>query len=190
MILSDFDIKKLLEKWDLIIESNYNVEEQIWPASIDFRLWNTIKYYDRTQLSIVDLKKNIPVEAIRTFFVQDWESFIIHPWQFILWVTKEKILIPDYLVARCEWRSSLWRLGLMIHSTAWFIDPWFQWTITLEIKNISEIPIKLYPWMKVGQFAFEVLKTKAEIPYWQRKSSKYMNQDQVQTSIFSIETDF
>jgi dCTP deaminase len=88
----------------------------------------------------------------------------------------EKIKIPEDLVARCEWRSSIWRLWIVIHSTAWFIDPWFEWTITLEITNINNIPIALYPWMRIWQFAFETMAWKVEIPYNKRKWSKYMHQ--------------
>lgn len=190
MILSDIDIRDRINKWDLIIESNLDVMSQIWPASFDFRLWNIIKYYDKNQISAIDPKVEIPQEKIRTFYIEEWDFFVLHPWQFVLWVTQEKITVPDDLVARCEWRSSLWRLWLIIHSTAWFIDPWFSWTITLEITNINEIPVKLYPWMRVWQFAFELLNTPCEISYAKRKSSKYMNQTDTQVSKLFDDKDF
>ena len=94
----------------------------------------------------------------------------------MLWVTAEKIKIPYDLVARCEGRSSIWRLGVIIHSTAWFIDPGFEWTITLEMTNINELPIALYVWMRIWQFAFEKVDWVVKNPYDKRKWSKYMNQ--------------
>jgi dCTP deaminase len=93
-----------------------------------------------------------------------------------LGVTLEKIKIPNNLVARCEWRSSIGRLWIVIHSTAWYIDPGFEWTITLEITNINEIPVALYPGMRIGQFAFQTIEGNVDIPYNERKWSKYNGQ--------------
>ena len=191
MILSDVDIKKSLDSWDLSITTpNNNIKKQIWPASVDFRLWNFIKFYDKTQIDCIDPKVNIAQENIRSFYVEDGDFFVIHPWQFVLWVTKEEISLPDNLVARCEGRSSLWRLWLIIHSTAWFVDPWFSGTITLEITNINEVPVKLYPGMRVGQFAFEKLENPCEISYWKREGSKYMNQTETQESMVFSDKDY
>ncbi len=192
MILSDWWIKKRLASWDLKIysEENKDIISQVWPASLDFRLWNIIKFYDKHQISAIDPRSWLSQENIWTFYVQDGDYFLIHPWQFVLWVTKETISVPDDLVARCEWRSSLWRLWLIIHSTAWFIDPWFKWTITLEITNINEVPVKLYPGMRVGQFAFEQLDFPCEVPYNKRKGSKYMNQKDTQVSRVFDDSDF
>jgi len=178
MILSDKEIKEKLENWEISIETRkeYDIYKQIWPASLDFRLWNVFKIYKKDKILILDPTKPIKEEDIDTININNWEYFILHPWQFVLGVTIEKIKVPYDLVARCEWRSSIWRLWVVIHSTAWFIDPWFDWTVTLEIKNINEVPIALYPWMRIWQFAFETIKWEVEIPYDKRKWSKYMNQ--------------
>jgi len=93
---------------------------------------------------------------------------MLHPGQFVLGVTMEKIRVPYDLVCRCEGRSSLGRLGIVIHSTAGFIDPGFEGTITLEITNINEVPIKLYPGMRFGQFAFQIVDGVVEVPYDKR----------------------
>jgi len=176
MILSDSAIFSRLEKWDLKFESNwkYDTLRQVWPASLDFRLWNTFKFYKRDNLTVIDPKNQIDEKKhVSTVVIPDWEAFILHPRQFVLWVTLEKIKIPNDLVARCEWRSSLWRLWVIIHSTAWFIDPWFEGTITLEITNINEIPIALYPWMRIWQFAFETVLWDVINTYDKRVWSKY-----------------
>lgn len=189
MILSDSEIKKLIKSWDLKVEwnSKYDILQQIWPASLDFRLWNTFKYYKRDLISIIDPKKWVWEEHIETITLDENTPFILHPRQFILWVTLEKIKIPNFLVARCEWRSSIWRLWVIIHSTAWYIDPGFEWTITLEITNINEIPVALYPGMRIWQFAFENISWIVDIPYDKRVWSKY--NWQILPQISKINTD-
>lgn len=178
MILADSEIKKYLNSWELKVESLgwYNVLEQLWPASLDFRLWNTFKYYKRDSLTLIDPTLWVDDNHIETVILDEKTPFILHPRQFVLWVTMEKIKIPYDLVARCEGRSSIGRLGVVIHSTAWYIDPGFEGTITLEITNINEVPVALYPGMRIGQFAFENISGVVEIPYDKRKGSKYMGQ--------------
>jgi len=178
MILSDSEIKRRLELWDLVVENNhwYDVSKQIWPASLDFRLGKTFKYYRKDGLTLIDPKNTEYIEHLNEATLDKDTPFILHPWDFVLWVTMEKIKIPKDLVARCEWRSSIWRLWVVIHSTAGFIDPGFEWTITLEITNINTLPIALYPWMRIWQFAFESMLWEVKNPYNERKGSKYMNQ--------------
>lgn len=178
MILSDTKIKQRLETGDLIIDSLIwkNIFEQIWPASLDFRLWNTFKIYKKSSQTVIDSKKWIEKKYVETLTLKDWEKFILHPWDFVLWVTAEKIKIPYDLVARCEGRSSIWRLWVIIHSTAGFIDPGFEWTITLEMTNINEIPVALYVGMRIWQFAFEKIDWIVENTYDKRIWSKYMGQ--------------
>lgn len=178
MILSDSEIKKRINSWDIKISSQekYDIFEQVWPASFDFRLWNVFKVYKRKNITFIDPKVWIPDWVVKTYHLNEGEFFTLHPWDFILWATLEKFKIPYDLVARCEWRSSLWRLWLIIHSTAWFIDPWFEWTVTLEMTNINEIPIILHPWMRIWQLAFEKVFWTVENTYDKRLWSKYMQQ--------------
>lgn len=184
MILSDSEIKRYLKSWELKIQTSkeYDIFSQIWPASVDFRLWNTFRFYKRDSLTLIDPNIWVEQQHIETLVLDKDKPFILHPWQFVLWVTVEKIRIPYDLVARCEWRSSIWRLWVVIHSTAWYIDPWFEWTITLEITNINEVPVALWPWMRIWQFAFETLSWICEITYDKRPWSKYMNQILPETS--------
>jgi len=185
MILSDSEIKNHIKQWKILFEWKkwYDIYDQVWPASLDFRLGNEFKFYDQYLTNIIDPKNMDSLkDSVRHICIKDWDFFVLHPNQYVLWVTAETIWVPDNLVARCEWRSSLWRLGLIIHSTAWFIDPWFQWTITLEITNINQVPIKLYPWMRIWQFTFETILWNVDIPYNSRIGSKYMHQKSPQES--------
>ncbi len=178
MILSDKKMKERIASWDLEVKSLwwYDIEKQIWPASLDFRLGNTFKIHKKSRKTVIDSKIWIDDEDIETITLKDGEKFILHPWDFVLWVTMEEIKVPYDLVARCEWRSSIWRLWVIIHSTAGFIDPGFKWTITLEMTNINEIPVALYVGMRIWQFAFEIVDWEVENTYDKRKWSKYMNQ--------------
>lgn len=178
MILSDTKIKQKIASWELEVISHgwYNVDEQIWPASLDFRLWTTFKIYRKSRQTVIDSRVWVDKDHIETITLVDGDKFILHPGDFVLWVTMEKVKIPYDLVARCEWRSSLGRLWVIIHSTAWFIDPGFEWTITLEMTNINELPIALYVWMRIWQLAFETIDWVVENTYDKRKWSKYMNQ--------------
>ncbi len=183
MILSDAQIRENIENGRIgftpVDQKHYghDVMNQIGPASLDFRLGNTFKIYRKSKIAMIDPRDPSTVDGmVETVTINDGEFFMLHPRQFVLGVTAEVLRIPDDLVARCEGRSSLGRLGLIIHSTAWFIDPGFTWTITLEITNINEVPIKLYPGMRIGQYAFETVAGEVETHYGVRKWSKYMHQ--------------
>lgn len=178
MILSDSEIRKRLESGEIGMETfgDFDVMKQIWPASLDFRLGNTFKVYRKSRQTVIDSKEWVSAEHVESLTVEDGGKFILHPWDFVLGVTLEKIKIPYDLVARCEWRSSIGRLGILIHATAWFVDPGFEGTITLEMTNINEVPVVLYAGMRIGQYAFETILWKVETPYDKRIGSKYMHQ--------------
>jgi dCTP deaminase len=178
MILSDTAIRAELASWRLQITTrdNIDIDQQIWPASLDFRLGHYFKIYKLHKTLCIDPKQPVSEHEIEVIEIAEGDFFLLHPRDFVLGVTMEKIKIPYNLVARCEWRSSLGRLGLIIHSTAGFIDPGFEGTITLEITNINTVPIKLYPGMRIGQFAFERIEWTVENTYDKRVGSKYMHQ--------------
>ncbi|MDD5770072.1 MAG: dCTP deaminase [Candidatus Gracilibacteria bacterium] len=184
MILSDSEIKRYLKSGELKIQTSkeYDIFSQIGPASVDFRLGNTFRFYKRDSLTLIDPNIGVEQQHIETLVLDKDKPFILHPGQFVLGVTVEKIRIPYDLVARCEGRSSIGRLGVVIHSTAGYIDPGFEGTITLEITNINEVPVALWPGMRIGQFAFETLSGICEITYDKRPGSKYMNQILPETS--------
>lgn len=178
MILSDTSIRELLTSGEIGLETlpEYDVFEQIGPTSLDFRLGKYFKLYKRDRLRIIHPGEPIPAEAVEMIEILEGGEFILHPGQFVLGATIEKIKVPYNLVARCEGRSSLGRLGIIIHSTAGFIDPGFEGTITLEITNINEVPIALKPGMRIGQLAFETVHGTVENTYDKRRGSKYMYQ--------------
>lgn len=175
MILSDRDIRAYLQAGKLKLEADYDIYADIQPASIDIRLGNKFKVYEHTQCVALDPKNPESVRT-RTIEVADGEPFYIQPGEFVLGATSVKINVPNDLVVRVEGRSSLGRLGIIVHATAGFTDPGFEGTITLEISNINRLPIALYPGMRVGQFAFQQMSSPAEKPYGKEIGSKYHGQ--------------
>ena len=192
MILSDRDIFKKIDSWELVItSSNKNWRDQIHASSMDLRLWKYFKIYKHSKVAILDPKKmNWTEDLVEMIEVKEWEPFIVQPWEFVLAVTQEKVKIPNDIVARVEWRSSIWRLWIIIHTTAWFVDAGFEWTITLEIWNLNRMPVALYPWQRVCQLAFEQMSSPAIVPYWEKKCSKYQWQILPEESRVMIDPEF
>lgn len=179
MILSDRDIKARITKGDIIVESPDNDHmPNIGASSMDLRLGRFFKIYDHTKYPVLDpMQPETFKDVARLIEVdEDRVPFIVQPGEFVLGVTLEKIKISDDIVARVEGRSSLGRLGIIIHSTAGFVDAGFEGTITLEITNINRMPVALYPGMRVCQLAFEEMSSPAEVPYHKKGSSKYQGQ--------------
>jgi dCTP deaminase len=175
MILSDVDIKKYLRDQKIKLNPKINVN-QISSCSLDLRLSNEFYVFEYSNLPFLDTINpdlKIPVKKIT---VPDKEFFILQPKEFALASTHESIMLPDDLVGKLEGRSSLGRLGLVVHSTASLIDPGFRGQITLELGNIGVMPVALYPGMRVCSLSFEQLSTPSEIPYYKKKSAKYINQ--------------
>jgi dCTP deaminase len=179
MILADRDIKKQIKEGNICVESpNNDHEPNIGASSMDLRLGHFFKVYNHSSHAVLDPKKPESFENIANMVELEGENepFIVQPGEFVLGVTLEKVKLGNNLVARVEGRSSLGRLGIIVHSTAGFIDAGFEGTITLEITNINRMPVALYPGMRVCQLAFELMTSEAEIPYGKKKSSKYQGQ--------------
>jgi dCTP deaminase len=178
MILSDRDIKARIQNGDIeVVSPNKDHLQNIGASSMDFRLGKYFKVYNHAKTAVLDPRdssslKNIAMQVE----VKDEEPYVVQPGDFVLGVTLEKVKLPNDLVARVEGRSSLGRLGIIVHSTAGFIDAGFEGTITLEITNINRMPVALYPGMRVCQLAFEQMTSAAEVPYGEKKSSKYQGQ--------------
>jgi len=192
MILSDRDIKKAISEGRLGFESPYgidNVLSNIKGCSVDFRLGNDFKIYEHASLVMLDPNNKDAVPPTRHFHVEDDKPFIVQPGEFVLGITAEKILVPEDMVVLIEGRSSLGRLGLIIHSTAGFINPGFEGKITLEITNINRLPIALYPGMRIGQFIVNQLSSPADISYKTQTGAKYANQELPGESKISVDTD-
>ncbi len=192
MILSDRDIKQAITQGRVKIESDQpELFTHIHASSMDFRLGNVFKLYEHNRFPILDpMNPDSFAGIMRTITIPDGESFIVQPGEFVLGVSQEKISLPDDLVARVEGRSSLGRLGIIVHSTAGFIDPGFSGTITLEISNLNRLPVALYPGMRICQIAFEQMSSAAETPYHSKPFSKYQGQVLPEESRISADPEF
>ena len=174
MLLSDHDIlaevaaeQIKLTPWDPVM---------VQPASVDVRLDRTFAIFENHRYPVIDPAEN-QSELTRLVTVADDEAFVLHPGEFVLGATYEFVELPHHIAARLEGKSSLGRLGLLTHSTAGFIDPGFGGHVTLELSNMSNLPIKLYPGMKIGQLCFFRLSSPSDHPYGQgADGSRYQGQ--------------
>lgn len=176
MLLSDTDIKKEIKNKNIIIKPAPNYEEQLSPCSIDLRLGNEFRIYQYAQTPFIDIKKPIPLELTKAVKIRHGNTFTVQPGEFVLASTYEWIELEDIIAGRLEGRSSLGRLGIMIHATASLIPPGWRGNLVLELGNIARIPVALYPGMRVCALSFEYLSSPAAIPYDKKKTSKYIRQ--------------
>jgi dCTP deaminase len=174
MVLSDRTIRRLLEEGRIGIDPY--AEELLQPSSVDVRVDRLFRVFRNSRYPYIDVKQEME-ELTELVEVESEEAFILHPGEFVLGSTLERITLPDDLVARLEGKSSLGRLGLLIHSTAGFIDPGWDGHVTLELSNVANLPITIYYGMKIGQLSFVQLSEPAEHPYGTGSlGSKYQGQ--------------
>ncbi len=162
VLLSDRDIKEQISAKRVAIEPFDPAMVQ--PSSVDVRLDRFFRVFENHKYSEIDPSVEQP-ELTRELEVAPDEHFILHPGEFVLASTYEVITLPDDIAGRLEGKSSLGRLGLLTHSTAGFIDPGFSGHITLELSNVANLPVKLFPGMKIGQLCLIKLSSPAEHPY-------------------------
>ena len=174
MVLSDRTIRRLLAEGRIGIEPLD--ETLVQPSSVDVRVDRYFRVFHNARYPYIDVKQ--PQDELTELVeVADEQPFILHPGEFVLGSTLERITLPDDLVARLEGKSSLGRLGLLIHSTAGFIDPGWDGHVTLELSNVANLPITIYHGMKIGQLSFVQLSEPAEVPYGaDGLGSKYQGQ--------------
>jgi dCTP deaminase len=162
VLLSDRDIKEQISQKRVGVEPFDPAMVQ--PSSVDVRLDRFFRVFENHKYSEIDPSVEQP-ELTRELEVSSDEHFILHPGEFVLASTYEVITLPDDIAGRLEGKSSLGRLGLLTHSTAGFIDPGFSGHITLELSNVANLPVKLFPGMKIGQLCLIKLSSPAEHPY-------------------------
>lgn len=180
MILSDKDIKGSIKSGRITIEP-YD-EKFIQPASIDLHLDKNFLIFDITQHICIDVKKPID-NLMKSIVISEDEAFVIHPGEFALANTLEKVGVANDMVGRLEGKSSLGRIGLIIHATAGYLDPGNNLRLTLELSNVGKLPIKLYYKMPIAQMSFTPLSSPAEVSYGDKKlNSKYYGADVAQAS--------
>lgn len=178
MILSDRDIKKYLQERKILIFPEPNFDEQLGPCSLDLRLGNNFKTFKPTQYPYLDLRKKSGFEEVmEEIIIDDGAPFILQPKEFVIAITKEEFILPDDIMARLDGRSSLGRLGLVIHLTAARFDPGWKGKAVMELGNLGIMPLILYEGMRIAALTFETLSSPAEFPYLKQKDHKYANQN-------------
>jgi dCTP deaminase len=187
MILSDRDIRAEIEAGRIVVDPYTPAAVQ--PSSVDLHLGNRFRVFRNNRTAVIDPRADQP-ELTELVEIAGDEPFILHPGEFVLGATFERVALPDDIVARLDGKSSLGRLGLLIHSTAGYVDPGWDGTLTLELSNVANLPIKLYDGMKIGQIGFHRLSSPVEIGYGdERIGSKYRGQTDPTASRYHAEFD-
>jgi len=188
MILSDKDIKKYIKEGKIKIKPKPNFKKQLGPCSLDLHLGNIFKAFKPTQYPYLDLKRKINFEEfMEEIKIGDGDPFILQPKEFVLATTKEEFTLPDDLMARLDGRSSLGRLGVVVHTTAARFDPGWQGRAVMELGNLGIMPVVLYSGMRICALTFEILSGPCETPYLKKKGQKYGKQKRPQASKINLE---
>jgi len=190
MILSDRDIKKYIKEGRIQIRPFPDFERQLGPCSLDLHLGNILKVFKSSPYPYLDLKRHLNFEELMDEIeVGSGEPFILQPRAFALAITKEEFILPDDLMARLDGRSSLGRLGVVVHSTAARFDPGWNGRAVMELGNLGPMPVILYEGMRICALTFETLMSSAEFPYGKREADKYVRQNKPYASRIDIKTD-
>jgi dCTP deaminase len=151
-------------------------ESLLQPSSVDVRVDRFFRVFHNSRYPYIDVREE-QEDLTELVEVEEDSPFILHPGEFVLGSTLERIRLPDDVVARLDGKSSLGRLGLLIHSTAGFIDPGWDGHVTLELSNVANLPVTIYPEMKIGQISFVQMTEPAKTPYGTGEiGSKYQGQ--------------
>jgi dCTP deaminase len=178
MVLSDVDIHRYLELGKIRI-SPALPPEQFGSCSVDFRLGPQFSVFEHSRHAFIDLREKGAIQDImRTIEVKPGDPFILQPREFALAITEETLELDDDVLGRLEGRSSLGRIGIIVHGTAGLFDPGWRGKATLELSNLGIMPVALYPGMRICSFTFEQLSTPVSVPYYKKVGNKYSGQTQ------------
>jgi len=182
VVLSDRTIRSEIQAGRIVIEPHD--DSLVQPSSIDLRVDRRFRVFNNSRYPYIDVRK--PMEDLTELVeVEGGKPFILHPGEFVLGQTLEKVTLPNDLVARLEGKSSLGRLGLLIHSTAGFVDSGFSGNLTLELSNVANLPITIYEGMPIGQISFMRMDGPVDHPYGSHATgSKYQGQSEPTPSRF------
>lgn len=188
MVLSDRDIRLHIESGKIRIDPPIDFETQLGSCSVDFRLGTRFRVFEHSRFAYIDLRQGVDVDEImREVEIDPDDSFILHPGQLVLGMTVESLELAPDLLARLEGRSSLGRLGIIVHGTAGVFDPGWVGNATLELGNVGILPVSLYPGMRICSFTFETLSSPSQVPYTSKKNNKYARQTGPLASRYSVE---
>lgn len=177
MVLSDRDIKKALHDGRITIKPAPDLATQLGSCSMDLRLGNSFRVFEHSRYPYIDpFQKGVSQEFTREITIGNNETFILQPDDFVLATTIESFELADDLLARLEGRSSLGRLGIVVHSTASIFEPGWRGVVVMELGNLGRLPVVLYPGMRICSLSFEQLSSPAEVPYYKKKGAKYVGQ--------------
>lgn len=177
MLLSDRDIKKALRDGRIKVEPAPDIALQLGSCSLDLTLGNRYSLFEPARVPYIDTRApELPSGMFRHVEVEDDDRFIMHPGELVLAVTRERLDLADDLVGRLEGRSSLARLGIIVHGTSNVFDAGWRGHPVLELGNIGRMPVALYPQMRICSFTFEELSSPAEVPYYRKPGSRFSGQ--------------
>jgi dCTP deaminase len=176
MVLSDVDIRRYIAQGKIKISPELP-PEQFGSCSVDFKLGNEFNVFEHSRNAYIDLRENKGIEGLmKSVIVPAGEPFILQPREFVLAITEETLELDDDVLGRLEGRSSLGRIGIIVHGTAGLFDPGWAGRATLELSNLGRMPVALYPGMRVCSFTFEQLSTPSSMPYRNKVGNKYAGQ--------------
>lgn len=177
MVLSDRDIKKALKEGRIKIKPKINKKSQLGSCSVDLRLGNVFRVFNYSKYPFIDpYNKKYLKKISKEIKIKNSEPFVLQPHDFVLATTIESLEIGNDILARLEGRSSLGRLGIVVHSTASIFDPGWRGKIVMELGNMGRMPVALHPGMRICALTFEQLTSAVETPYYKKKSAKYVGQ--------------
>lgn len=176
MVLSDVDIRRYLASGKIKITPELP-SDQFGSCSVDFRLGHEFNVFEHSRHAFIDLREKRGIEDLmRPVVVGEGEPFILQPREFVLAITEEHLELDDDVLGRLEGRSSLGRIGIIVHGTAGLFDPGWSGKATLELSNLGRMPVALYPGMRICSFTFEQLSTPSSVPYRKKVGNKYAGQ--------------
>jgi dCTP deaminase len=176
MVLSDVDIRRYIKGGKIRISPELP-PEQYGSCSVDFRLGSEFSVFEHSRFAYIDLRDKSAIQDImRSVTVKPGEPFIMQPREFALAITEESLELDDDVLGRLEGRSSLGRIGIIVHGTAGLFDPGWRGKATLELSNLGRLPVALYPGMRICSFTFEQLSSPVSVPYYKKAGNKYAGQ--------------
>ncbi len=187
MVLSDVDIRRYIDLGKIRITPELP-PEQFGSCSIDFRLGTEFSIFEHSRHAYIDVREKSAIQDImRTIHVNTGEPFVLQPREFALAITEETLELDDDVLGRLEGRSSLGRIGIIVHGTAGLFDPGWRGKATLELSNLGIMPVALYPGMRICSFTFEQLSSPVSVPYYKKAGNKYAGQTQPLASRLTAE---